>query len=299
MGRASRSRARGSWWRRVAADAGDVGRGLVHDHSFHYAAGTAFRTTLAIFPLLLGLITVLSLLGAGERAGEVLGAIADTDAVPGTTIEGLRKQLDNLDEPGPSAALGALVAFGLALWSGAAAFRTIMSALNRALELEERRGMMPRFFVSLGLAAISAVLATAATLIVAIGPAIGELIRDAPGGSDALFVAWKLAKWPLVALLVFGWLATTYAFGPADRQRFRLLTPGILAAFVGWVAFALAFSWYVDSVGQQGRLYGAFAGLVAFQLYIYWSSLIVLVGAEVDCVLERRGGRRSGESRGR
>jgi membrane protein len=131
---------------------------------------------------------------------------------------------------------------------------------------------------------------------VAIGPAIGELIRQAPGGSGGWFLAWRIAKWPLVMVLVFAWLATTYAWAPADRQRFRLLTPGILAAFVGWVAFALAFSWYVDVVGNQGRLYGTFAGLIAFQLYVYWSALIVLLGAEIDCVLERRGGRRAGET---
>ncbi|MCW2926360.1 MAG: ribonuclease [Thermoleophilia bacterium] len=279
----------------VRAACRDVARGLVHDHGFHYAAGTAFRATLAMFPLMLGVLSLLSLLDAGDRAGEVLGTLAKTDAVPGKAVEALRDQLDNLQEPGPSLVLAAAAAFALALWSGAAGFRTIMSALNRALELEEHRGLMHRFGVSVGLATLTATLAIAASLLVALGPAIGELIRDAPGGSSGVFLAWRIIKWPLVIVCVFTWLATTYAWGPADRQRFRLLTPGILAAFVGWAAFALGFSWYVDTWGNQGRIYGAFAGLVVFQLYVYWSALIVLIGAEVDCVLERRGGRRDGE----
>jgi membrane protein len=273
----------------------DVAQGLVHDHTFHYAAGTAFRATLALFPLLLAVLSLLSLLHAGDRAGEVLASIGDTNAVPGKSIDSLQHQLHHLHDPGPSLVFGTIIALGLALWSGAAGFRTIMSALNRALELDEHRGLMRRFGVSLGLAALTALLAISASLLVAIGPAIGELIRQAPGGSSGWFLTWRIARWPIVMGLVFAWLATTYAWAPADRQRFRLLTPGILAAFVGWVVFALAFSWYVDAIGNQGRLYGTFAGLIAFQLYVYWSALIVLLGAEVDCVLERRGGRRTGE----
>lgn len=281
----------------IRAAVASVARGLVRDDAFHYAAGTAFRATLAIFPLLLGLLSVLTLLGAGERAGDALGVLGSTDAVPGETVDALQKQLDNLDEPGRNHVIGAVVAFAIALWSGAAAFRTIMNALDRALDLEDRRSAVRRAVVSTALAVLTATMVTAATLLVALGPAIAELIRDAPGGSGPAFAAWRLLSWPAVALLVFAWLATTYSWGPADRRPFRIVTPGIVVAFVAWFAFALAFSWYVDAVAQQGQLYGAFAGLVAFQLYVYWSALIVLVGAEVDRVLEQRGPRAEASAR--
>lgn len=276
----------------VPGIARDVVRGVLRDHSFHYAAGTAFRTSLAIFPLLIVLLSMLSVLGVADRAGNVLGVLARSDAVPSETTQALARQLGELQDPGPNQLLGAVAALALALWAGSAAFRTVISALNRALDLHEHRPLVRRFFVSLGLAALTFSLAVAATIVVAVGPAIGEQIRGAPGDPQPLFLAWRLVKWPLVALLVFGWLAITYAWGPAERRRFRLVTPGIVVAFVAWLAFALLFSWYVDAVADQGRLYGTFAGLVAFQLYIYWSALIVLVGAQIDCVLRQRGGRR-------
>lgn len=268
---------------------GDVLQGLVHDHSFHYAAGTAFRVTLAVFPMLLGIISLMTLVGSGDRVSEALAAIGRTDAVPGRTIEALQSQLDNLDEPGPNHVVGAIVAFSLALWSSAAAFRTIMSGLNRALGLDEHRGLVPRFFVSLGLAAVTAAMAAGATILVAEGPLVENAVESLPGGSGPFHVVWDALRWPLIALLVFGWLAISYSWGPADHQRFRLVTPGIVIAFLSWLAFALLFSWYVDAIGSQDRVYGAFAGLVAFQLYVYWSALIVLVGAQVDCSLHRRG----------
>lgn len=267
-----------------------VVQGLVHDHSFHYAAGTAFRTMLAVFPLLLGLISLATLLGSGHRIGEVLGVLGDTDAIPGRTIEAMRSQLDNLDEPGPNHVIGLIVAAALTIWSAAAAFRTLMSGLNRALDLEDHRGFVRRFLVSLGLAALTATLAAIATMLVAQGPAVEDLATSLPGGSGPLHAVWEVLRWPLIVVCVFTWLAITYAWGPGDRRRFQLVTPGIVFAFLSWLAFALLFSAYVDSTGNSGRTYGAFAGLVAFQLYVYWSALIVLLGAQVDRALGQRGG---------
>ena len=267
-----------------------VAHGLVHDHSFHYAAGTAFRTMLAVFPLLLGLISLATLLGSGDRIGEVLATLGETDAIPGRTIEGLRAQLDDLDEPGPNHVVGLLVASALAIWSAAAAFRTLMCGLNRALDLEDHRGIVRRFFISFGLAALTATLAAVATMLVAEGPLVEDFVDSLPGSSGPLHALWEALRWPLIAVCVFAWLAITYAWGPADRRRLQLVTPGIVFAFLLWLAFALLFSAYVDSSGSHGSTYGAFAGLVAFQLYMYWSALIVLLGAQVDCAFGNRGG---------
>ncbi|MCW2972347.1 MAG: ribonuclease, partial [Thermoleophilia bacterium] len=99
-----------------------------------------------------------------------------------------------------------------------------------------------------------------------------------------------LLRWPLVIGMVFTWLSVTYALSPGDRQGYKIVTPGIVSAFVLWLAFAVTFSWYVDQVSNQSKLYGTFTGLIALQLYVYWSCLIVLFGAELDNALSRRGG---------
>ena len=263
--------------------------GLIHDHSFHFAAGTAFRVTLAIFPLLVALITIASFTGSADRMGEVLQAAGRTDAVPQRTIESLQGQLDELREPGSNVLLGGLAALAFALWSSAGAFRTTMTGLNRAFKIHDQAGLVPRFFISLGLAIVTATLAAGATLLVAEGPIVEEFVESLPGGAGPLDAFWDAVRFPIIALLVFGWLSITYAFGPADRRRFKLVSPGIILAFLLWMVFALVFSWYVDSVGKSDDTYGAFAGLIVFQLYVYWSALIVFIGAHVDNALGERG----------
>jgi membrane protein len=267
----------------------DVLHGLIHDHSFHYAAGTAFRAVLAIFPLLIGLVALLALTGDADRAHHVLETIGRTDMVPQRTVDSMRSQLDDLDEPGPNLALGAIAAFAFALWSGAAAFRTVMSGLNRAFDMHDQAGLVRRFIVSLALAALTSMLALAATFLVAEGPVVEHVIEALPGGSGAFRHVWDAMRFPVIGLLVFAWLSITYAWGPADRRDLRFVTPGIIIAFLMWLAFALLFSWYVDDVSSEGDTYGSFAGLVVFQLYMYWSALIIFVGAQVDNALGRRG----------
>jgi membrane protein len=268
---------------------GDVVRGLVRDHSFHYAAGAAFRVTLAVFPLVVGLVAVLALTGSGHRADTVIETISRTGMVPDRTVDAMRAQLDELDEPGPNLVFGAIAAFALAIWSSAAAFRTVMSGLNRAFEMQDRTRIFGRFGVSLALAAVTATLATIATFLVAEGPVVESFFESLPGGSGPLVHLWDLLRFPAIAVLVFAWLSITYAWGPADRREFRFVTPGIIIAFLIWLAFALVFSWYVDDVSNQGRLYGSFTGLIAFQLYMYWSALIIFVGAQVDNAIGTRG----------
>ena len=264
-------------------------RGLVRDHSFHYAAGTAFRVTLAVFPLVVGLVAVLALTGSSHRADEVFETISRTGMVPDRTVDAMRAQLDEIDEPGPNVLIGAIVAFALTLWSSAAAFRTVMAGLNRAFEMKDRAHLLGRFAISLALATVTATLATIATFLVAEGPSVESFVESLPGGSGPLVHVWDALRFPAIAVLVFAWLSITYAWGPADRREFRFVTPGIIVAFLIWLAFALVFSWYVDDVSNQGKLYGSFTGLIAFQLYMYWSALIIFIGAQVDNALGHRG----------
>ena len=64
-----------------------------------------------------------------------------------------------------------------------------------------------------------------------------------------------------------------------------------------WVAFSLAFSLYVNNFGTYNKVYGTLAGLAILLLFLYYSAYIVLLGAEVNQVIEEHapGGKREGQ----
>ncbi len=79
-----------------------------------------------------------------------------------------------------------------------------------------------------------------------------------------------------------------YSFGP-NRQtiRMRWASPGAVVAALGWLGASAAFSFYLNHFGHESRTYGAFAGVAALLLWLYLTGMVVMLGAELDCELER------------
>jgi membrane protein len=66
-----------------------------------------------------------------------------------------------------------------------------------------------------------------------------------------------------------------------------LITPGSIAATIGWLAASAAFSAYLNHFGHDTRSYGAFADVAVLLLWLYLTGLAVLLGAEINCEVER------------
>jgi membrane protein len=96
-----------------------------------------------------------------------------------------------------------------------------------------------------------------------------------------------------VALVVLFAFALIYYFAPAARQRFRWISPGSILAFVFWLIFSL----YASLAGSYNETYGSLAGVIILLLYVCYSALIMLVGAEINQVIEWHipGGKNEGE----
>jgi membrane protein len=91
--------------------------------------------------------------------------------------------------------------------------------------------------------------------------------------------------------------ALIYFFAPAAKQKFTWISPGAVLAFVFWLVFSLLFSFYVGNFGSYNETYGSLAGVILLMLYIYYSAVIMLIGAEMNQVIEWHipGGKSEGE----
>ena len=265
---------------RVAADV--VSR-LVHHKGFHLAASASYRSLFAFFPFLVCVLSTMAAFGQAEELSDGMDAVKESGALSGEMVDAFRSQLDRLaDGIAGSHLLQAALMLLLALWSGSAGIRAVMLGLNSALELEEHRSVSRRVLTSIVLGLVTGVTIVAATVMVAGGPAIADLLAELPGTKGLIHDAWTVARWPLAGLILFAWLALLASVAPATRQTFRIFTRGNCVAFLVWLGFTLAFSWYVDNLGSQGKVYGVFTGAIVLMLHAYWSSLIIFIGAEVD-----------------
>ncbi|UUZ85474.1 YihY/virulence factor BrkB family protein [Paenibacillus sp. P26] len=182
---------------------------------------------------------------------------------------------------------GSLLSIGLlaTLWSASSGVDAIMKALNKAYDQEEDRPYWKAKGISviftIGLAVM--ILISIALLIFGklIGGALYKFMR-LPGNFDVIWGAVQYIFPLAVMVLVF---ALLYLFTPNTRLKFKEVLPGALFATVGWVITSLLFSLYVNHFGNYTKTYGSIGGIIVLLIWLYLSSIILVLGGEINATL--------------
>ena len=258
-------------------------REIIDDNCLGLAAQLAFYFLLALFPALLFVVALIGYLPL-DRALDALITAVGTVA-PTELVALLSTQIEQLTA-GNHASLLTLGILG-AIWSSSAATVAIIDALNRAYDVGEWRPWWKRRLVAIGLTLTLAVFMVLALLLMLMGPGVvawaAEWLRLAP----AVPLAWSIARWPLMfACMVFA-LDLIYHFAPNRSVPWRWVTPGALLATVLWIVSSFGFKFYLANVAAHTATYGAIGGAVVTMMWFYVSGLAILVGAELNGVVEQ------------
>ena len=247
------------------------------------SAGVTFFALLAIFPAIAALVSLYGLVADPATISEQLGSLQGI--LPQGALDIVGEQVTRLNEKG-STTLGFSLFLGLALsvWSANGGMKHIFDALNLVYNERESRGFITLNLVSLGFTAGALVFLVLALAGVVALPVALNFIGLGEG-------AWWLSqlRWPILFLAVLVSLALLYRYGPSrDAPRWRWATPGsALAAFL-WLAGSLLFSWYVANFGKYNQTYGSLGAAIGFMTWIWISTIIVLLGAQVNAEMEHQ-----------
>jgi membrane protein len=256
------------------------------DRVLTIAGGVTFFVMLALFP---GIASVVSLYGMFADRGTLAQTIDILDGfLPGGAIAVLREDLLRLIALDQSSLdftfFGGLL---VAVWSASGGFKTLVDALNVAYEVPERRS-----FITLSINALIFTVATILAIVVAINfVVILPTLAEAAIRNPVLEMAAKLALWPLALVVSAFTLALIYRYGPAKpRPRWRWITWGSLITSFLWLVGTALFGWYASNFGGYDQTYGALGALVGFLTWIWLSVVLILLGAEINCELDRHEG---------
>jgi membrane protein len=261
--------------RRTVREIGD-------DNCLGLAAQLAFYFLLALFPALLFLVALISYVPsvqALEKLLFALGAVA-----PRELVHLIRDQLDLISGGGHAGLL--TIGVGGALWSSSAAMVAIIDALNRAYDVAEWRAWWRRRLLAIALTLALALFIVCAFALVLIGPDLAVRIADWLGIARIAAIAWSIARWPVMVSCVVLGVDLVYHFAPNRPARWAWITPGSVLATALWIVSSFGFKFYVTSVGDYAATYGAIAGTIVVMLWFYVSGLAILVGAELNGVIE-------------
>jgi membrane protein len=242
------------------------------------AAGVAFYIFLALFPALIAAITLYGIVADPQEVEEQIADL--TEALPDDVSELITSQLQDIAAgSGQALGIGLILSLGGALFAASGGVQNLIKAVNIAYDEEETRGM-----IKLRGLALLMTLAAVLFLAVAVGLiAVLPVVFEVTGLDGIALVGVQVVRWIGLVVFVMVALAVLYRYAPdRDAPKFTWVGLGSIVATVLWVLGSAGFSLYVTNFGSYSETYGALAGVVVLLLWLFLTSFIILLGAEIN-----------------
>lgn len=254
---------------------------FVDDDMSTYASALAYQMLFSLFPFILFLISLIGFLHLPDFFSWL--RTQASLVLPPQALDQVNPVIDQLQT-----SQGGLLSIGIlvALWTASSGIRLLMSAMNAAYDVPEERPIWKRLPLSmLYTVGIAGMLLAAAALMV-LGPQVMGWFAAQIGLESFVVTLWTIARWPVIVILMMVAVALMYFVLPDVKQEFRFITPGSVLAVVVWIIASLGFAFYVKTFGNYNAMYGSIGAIIVLLLYFYISSAVLLLGAEMNAVIE-------------
>lgn len=266
-------------WRFVAIA---VYNRIFEDEVFGRAAQLAYYWLFSLFPLLIFLTALLAYVPLPHFFEDLFNYLQnvlppDAFAMLQTTFVQITTQ--------PSSGL---LSFGilLSIWVASSGMEAIISALNTAYDVPTRRAWWQERLLAIVLICALALFSILALALLFFGESWGERIAQAYGYGDSFETAWHIVRWVGIIGFVMLALDLLYYTAPNMKQRWRIVSPGALFALSGWLIVSFGFKYYVVYFGRYNATYGTLGGVMVLMLWFYFSGAAILIGGEINSVLQ-------------
>jgi membrane protein len=262
-------------------------REFKEDNLTDWAAALTYYGVLAIFPMLIVLVSLLGLVGhsATQPLIDNLGKVA-----PGPAQQIFTNAVKSLQSSQGAAGIAFVVGIATSLWSASAYVAAFMRASNSIYDIEEGRPIWKTAPVRLGVTLVLVILLIVCAVAVVFTGGLAQQAGNVIGLGSSFVDVWDIAKWPVLLLIVSLMFALLYWASPnAKTGGFKWVSAGGVVGVVLWLVASALFALYIATMGSgsYNKTYGALAGVVIFLVWLWISNVAILLGAEFNAELER------------
>jgi membrane protein len=263
-----------------------VARDALEDDLIGRASGLAFDFLLALFPLLVFLLTLFGLFASRSiqlRTG-LLSYFADF--LPPSAFQLLKDTTEELARTASKEKL--TIGVLLALWFASGGVASMISTLNVAYRVREGRSWIKVRSMAVGVTLTISILIFLALCIFLAGGTLIDWIGNELQFASEMVAVWKALQWPAAALFVVLSYALIYSCGPnAQRRRSYWITPGSVFGALLWFAASAGFRIYLRYFNSYTAIYGSLGALIILVVWLYVTGLAFLIGGEINANIER------------
>jgi membrane protein len=252
------------------------------DHDvFGIAKAAAYSSILTFFPSLLVLGTILDSSRRLEiYVGEICYALARILPVGSATAVQYLK--NTTFHP-----VDFLIATSLlALWTASSAMVSWMEGFRKAYRLPKIWGIVKERLIACSLVILAEIPLMFATILIAFGRQIGDRLLHLVGHDfGPLILLWTGMRWLVASLTSVAVIALIYHNGIPRTRPWHTVIPGAVVATGLWFPVTALFGWYMHESTEYSAIYGFLGVGIALLVWLYVTTLVVLVGAEFNAIV--------------
>jgi len=249
---------------------------FLDDNVTAMASQLSYSIIASIFPFLIFLFTLTPFLKVDEKM--VLESLKGL--MPGSAYELVQRTVTEVLNTKSTNLLS--ISLIIAIWSASSGIRAVMTALNKAYDEPEKRAFYKLWGIGIiGTVALAITIALSFVLLV-FGGTLGDYFQCCYELSRAVRVMWDFIRFILSVFILIMLFSTAYFFLPSRRLRWKEVIPGAIFGTFCWILASMLFSYYVNNFSNYSRFYGSIAAVFVLMTWIYISSIIVILGGELN-----------------
>lgn len=252
------------------------------------AAAISFRFFLAVFPVLIMLLSLIPMIPIENFQENLFMSIRDF--FPGDTFSLVEETVEDLLNKSHNTVFS--IGFILSLFYASNSVNAILHGFNESYNIDDKGNFVIIRLVSLLLMFILGIFIFAAVvLIIFSGTAFNWMVEKEFIDQESVFLL-QLAKWTISLLLIYISITILYNVGDFEHRRWKTFTAGATMTTLLLLVTSSAFAWFVNNFATYNKLYGSLGTFLLLLIWINLNSNILLIGFELNTsILKAKDGR--------
>ena len=263
-------------------------REIARDRLPAVAGGVTFYSLLALFPAIGVFVSLYGIFADFDAMHEQMSDLSRV--FPAEVVNIIGDQMVLLaSRPQATLSLAFLISLLLSLWSANAGMKALFDGLNIAYGEQEKRNFVMRTALTYGFTFAALVFLVVMTAIMVAAPVVLAQL-----GLYEVAGLWVPMRWLLLLAMAAAAFSVVFRFAPCRAPpRWRWVMIGGMFSACLWLGGSLVFSWFINNVAHFDVTYGALGTVIGFMMWIWFSVMVVLIGAELNAEIEHQTARDS------